>query len=221
MGEDLNWKKTCEADYLHNCQNHSEMNLVYGRIYTPRQGYSHSDTNNLILNLKKSVDASTAELHYKNKAIQQFAVEAFQFLKNSQETQFIIVPMPSSKRKSNPEYDDRIERVAKFVASRLKGGAASLEILYGNADREAAHQNNEARSPELIYNSMSLDEDIASEVDNWNRIIVIDDVLTSGAHFSAAYKHLHERFPSASISGLFWAKSQDPTDFSLPFDEPW
>jgi hypothetical protein len=213
MGEDLNWKKICEADYLHNCQNHLGMDLIYGRIYTSRGGFECSRTNQLIHNLKKPFNASSGEIHYKNKAIIQFAEEALNFLKNYYEVPFIIVPMPSSKKKTNPEYDNRIERVAQCITLGLREKVICLELLYGNVDRDAAHQNNQVRTSDIIYNSMNLDDDMASQVDEQAPIVVIDDVLTSGAHFSAAYRHLNKRFPSTKISGLFWAKSQDPSDF--------
>jgi hypothetical protein len=39
------------------------------------------------------------------------------------------------------------------------------------------------------------------------RIIVFDDVLTSGAHFKAMQSVLSERFPGAQILGLFVART--------------
>lgn len=213
MGEDLIWRKTCEADYLHNCQNHLDLHLIYGRIYTPGFGYSHSKTNQLIHNLKKPITASDAEIHYKHEAIKRFAQESVRFLHTHSKKPFKIVPMPSSKKKSNPEYDDRIERVAKKITQLLTGKAIYWEVLYSNTDREAVHQNNQCRSSELIYQSMSIDDDIANQNNDCDNILVIDDVLTSGAHFFAAHQHLSERFQSAKIAGLFWAKSQDSSDF--------
>ena len=40
-------------------------------------------------------------------------------------------------------------------------------------------------------------------------IAVVDDVITSGAHFRAAKDLLAERFPEAQIIGIFWARAVD------------
>lgn len=215
------WRRTSEeADYLHNCPNHAEMSLIYGRIYTPRAGYNYSDTNNLINNFKKSPKASSPELHYKKKAIEQFASElailATILLVENYKAGLAIVPMPPSKIRSHPEYDDRVEQVARMIANRLKEQATYFPVLLGSTDRDAAHLSGSTRDPEVIYRCMTIDESIAIQYDEKRHLVVIDDVLTSGAHFAAAYRHLHQRFPEARITGVFWAKSQSPSDFGDP-----
>jgi predicted amidophosphoribosyltransferase len=41
-------------------------------------------------------------------------------------------------------------------------------------------------------------------------IIVVDDVLTSGAHFKAAKRMIQEKIPGAFVIGLFWARAVRP-----------
>ena len=55
-----------------------------------------------------------------------------------------------------------------------------------------------------------------------NLIAIVDDVLTTGAHFQAAKTLLSERFPSTRIVGLFIARRVPKTsdydpDEDLPF----
>jgi predicted amidophosphoribosyltransferase len=44
-------------------------------------------------------------------------------------------------------------------------------------------------------------------------LVLIDDVLTSGAHLSVALQHLRETFGEPDVMGIFWARSQHPSDF--------
>jgi adenine/guanine phosphoribosyltransferase-like PRPP-binding protein len=39
----------------------------------------------------------------------------------------------------------------------------------------------------------------------WKRIAIVDDILTTGAHFKACKTVLQERFPEAQIFGIFIA----------------
>lgn len=50
-------------------------------------------------------------------------------------------------------------------------------------------------------------------VDRYSDMIaLLDDVLTSGAHFTAARRRILEACPAASVIGLFWSKSVSPLD---------
>ena len=38
-------------------------------------------------------------------------------------------------------------------------------------------------------------------------IVLIDDVITSGAHFAACKRKIRTNYPNMDIVGVFWAKS--------------
>jgi len=212
MTEQLKWRKTDESTHLYHFPNHQEFYLFYGRIYTPRQGYSYSPTNRLILNLKKSPHASEVELRYKASAIQQFAQEVISLFSHFKpESSFMLVPMPPSKAKSHLDYDNRLEQVAAIVASQLTN-VSVLPILLTCQSSEGYHTNSTSRNPNELYELMGIDENCKSSYQEGKILVVIDDVLTSGAHFSAAQRHLQETFPESRIIGIFWAKAD--SDFS-------
>ena len=117
------------------------------------------------------------------------------------------VPMPPSKTSQHPEYDDRLLQVAKGVESALDAVICWL-VLECVTDQDSLHSGCAARTIEDGYRSIGIDEDVFSSRTEGEIVCVIDDVLTSGASFSAARKKLLERLPDTRISGVFWAKAE-------------
>ena len=82
----------------------------YAGEYTAGEGHAYSETNQLILNFKKSPDKrGTSQWQYKDQAIQQAARIFRAAIKASAEVTF--VPIPPSKIKEDPLYDDRMVRL--------------------------------------------------------------------------------------------------------------
>lgn len=201
------WRKTDKSDRLINCPGHEGLWLVYARIYTVGQNYSYSRTNNLISNLK-SLPGDPSRSKYKKEAIQTFADEVCRLLSTYAGHSISLVPMPPSKSAGEPDYDDRIDQVAANISNRLSH-TKYLPLLYRTRSVPCAHQNPQIkRSPSQIYGDLSINESIAVNYDEGACLMILDDVLTSGAHFSAARQRLLDRFPNADVRGLFWAKAQ-------------
>lgn len=216
------WKKTDESDRLDYCQNHEQLYLFYGRIYTPRKGYKHSKTNQLVLNLKKKPTSSNErELYWKSKAINQFASEVIDFLSPNlpPNKPRALIPMPPSKTRQHPDYDDRMEQVAQLVVQRLVVQRFSnlryWPLLKSIKDVEGSHTGNISRNPEELFKTIDVEKREVGNYLNEEIVYVIDDVLTSGSHFMAARQHILKYFPNIQISGLFWAKTQSIEDFDF------
>jgi hypothetical protein len=207
----LRWRKTDDTTSLAHCPEHESLELYYGRIYTTGMGYNYSTTNNLINNLKKSPNSPPNILRYKQKAITQFAEELIELLHKC-DFPVALVPIPPSKTQAHPEYDDRIEQVGKLVAANLQC-VRCLPLLYRTADVDSHHTTRFSRSPDDIYKDLSINEFLASDYREEGLLIVLDDVLTSGAHFAAAKRRLEWRFSTVEIAGIFWAKAQSPEEF--------
>lgn len=207
--QELRWRKTDSSIRLINCPGHEDLWLVYGRIYTSRAGYSYSETNQLIFNLKILPNAEAVRRRYKEQAIQRFAEELCGFWSRYPEFSISLVPMPPSKTVKHPDYDDRIEQVAWTVASDLHN-VFCLPLLLRIRDVPSSHQHpGISRSSERIYQDLLIDEAVASSYQGGTVLMLLDDVLTSGAHFSAARRCLLERFPGTDVRGMFWAKAQE------------
>jgi predicted amidophosphoribosyltransferase len=60
-----------------------------------------------------------------------------------------------------------------------------------------------------LYGAYYVDEAVAAPTPRY--ILVVDDVLTAGAHFVAIKRRLSERSPSVGrIIGCFWARRAFP-----------
>jgi hypothetical protein len=179
------------------------------REYTAGAGYEHGETNNLIFNLKKKVDRrGKPEWGYKERAIQRAGQELRQVLEptlRKDPERLTIVPMPPSCIQTNPMYDDRMRQIVDVMTHGL--GCDVRELVLQVRDMPAAHEGSEGRRrprPDEWYAVYYVDEGVATPPPH--NILVVDDVLTAGAHFVAIKRRLHERFPATRILGCFYAR---------------
>ena len=204
----ISWHKTDESDELGLCRDHASRKIFYARTYTVGQNYSHSDTNQYIHNLKKSPARPASELRYKNEAIEKFAQEAKPLFDRNAQTQIDLVPMPPSKLTGHPEYDDRIHRVAQRI-EELCPNVRCLPLLRGTSNRDAAHVGTATRSVKQIFDTIEIDGAVAPQHRPDARIILLDDIATSGASFVAALRRITDQFPDAKTAVVIWAKAKE------------
>jgi len=175
--------------------------------YTARAGFSHSESNRLIWNLKKSVDRrdKAAEWRHKISAIQTCADELITAIKASRRRGLegaLLVPTPPSKTKAHALHDDRICQVAQLLSQGLSLEVA--ELLENRGDREPqraskAKRDIEALQANLHFNASAL-------VQRPKGIFLVDDVLTTGATFAACKKVLQRHLAGIQVVGIFVAR---------------
>ena len=90
------------------------------REYTARRGFAESETNEIVHNIKKSpARRDRPEWHYKERDLKRVAHE----LKGALSPQWMrtatLVPVPPSKVRTDPEYDDRLTRILRMMAVTL------------------------------------------------------------------------------------------------------
>jgi hypothetical protein len=193
----------------------SEDECWFLREYTARRGYEHSETNNLISNLKKEVDRKgRPEWHYKEKAIQEVAEELSQALSSDWLRQATLVPMPPSKAKGDPFYDDRMLRILKALP-----GEFALDIRELVQQRESlptAHLSSERPRYSEIRDNYRVPEEIRKPTPSL--IALFDDILTTGKHFKAAKEVLQGCFGGVPIVGLFIARTVRDGEDGIPVE---
>lgn len=184
----------------------------YAGEYTAGEGHAYSDTNQLIHNFKKTVDKrGTAQWQYKERAILQ-AANIFRGAIKA-DAQITFVPIPPSKAKSDPMYDDRMLRLLQAVCSERRTDIRELVVQVQSV--AAAHLSDRRPTPDELVANYQLDESLAEPIPT--TIFVVDDVLTTGCHFKAVKCVLERRFPNASVIGLFIAR-RAPKSVDLDFD---
>jgi hypothetical protein len=177
--------------------------LFFGE-YSARKGFAHSVTNSLIANFKKPVRyRDTPGWKYKARDINAVA-RAFSSNIGSAFSSLVLVPVPPSKLKSDPEYDDRMMDMLRALRAPAGLTPDFRELVVQTRPMPAAHDSANRPPPAEWERVYAIDESLTHGVANW--IGIIDDLLVTGCRFRAMSNILRRRFPSARITGLFIAR---------------
>jgi hypothetical protein len=196
-------------DALHRAEHHflrEEDECYFLREYTAGAGFQHGETNDLISNLKKPVDRrERPEWRYKERAIAQLAMElgaaAGEWLAGR-----TVVPLPPSRAKGDPLYDDRLLRILELVGLERKLDVR--ELIAQEQSTRAAHGSEERLTLEELREVYRIEEGVAEPEPRG--VVLFDDLVTSGAHFRVASELLAARFPGVGVAGLFLARRVRP-----------
>ena len=170
--------------------------------YTAGQGFQYSTTNSRILNFKKGLDKrGRPEWKYKERAIEQLAA-AFRGALGASPPNCVFVPVPPSKARNHPLYDDRMTRMLRAIWP--DGPTDVRELLVQKGSTDPVHGSQDRPGPDEIQARYRIDESLTTPAPE--SIAIVDDVLATGAHFRAASTVLQARFPEASVAGLFIAR---------------
>ncbi len=176
---------------------------IYLYEYTSGQGYSFSATNQLISNLKKKPSlANTPQYAWKTRAINQCAADIRGGLVEEWMNSATFVPVPGSKAKDAPEFDDRMARICRLLGPEVDVRTLVIQTQSTAAAHEAG--GGHRISVDELLEVYAIDEDIADPVPTY--LAIVDDVLTAGTHFRAMSTILAARFPGVPIVGIFVAR---------------
>jgi hypothetical protein len=179
--------------------------------YTARKGYAFSETNQLVLNFKKSVGLR-GQPQYRYKIAQ--AGRAYAAALNAPWLNIAtLVPVPPSKASSHPFYDDRLIQMLRGI--RSDPPLDVRELILQVQSTAAAHELEARPSPVQLIENYRVNS--AALAPAPQVIGIFDDVLTTGAHFKAVQTMLRRQFPQAHIVGFFVARrvpeTMDPDEF--------
>jgi hypothetical protein len=199
-------RKVDEQSRPDNTRLSADDECYYLYEYTSGKDYSFSATNNLISNLKKK--PGSAGYHYKGSAITECA-RAFASAINSKWLDgATLIPVPPSKAKADPGYDDRMCQVCRGI--RVAPPLEVRELVVQRTSLPAAHESQQRPTVEDLIQVYEIDERLINPRPRW--IGVFDDVLTVGTHFVAMKKILTDRF-DVPVSGFFIARRVFPNSF--------
>ncbi|MGO7403085.1 hypothetical protein [Rhizobium ruizarguesonis] len=187
---------------------------AYFGTYTPRAGFSHSYANDIVSNLKKDPSLQgTGQWRYKQRAIANVASAIAQNLNPESWQNTIFIPVPPSKRKESPDYDDRMVQVANAIGNN----ADVRELLYTAVEREARHTMNEKRDPDALRASLGIDPRFAANPRR--QVVLLDDVLTTGCSFKVCKEMILELWPDCAVFGIFVARRVPVNPFAAFLEE--
>lgn len=183
--------------------------------YTARQRAAYSETNQLIMNLKKGNERrGLQDYHYKGAAINRVAQMITSTIGNISD--YTFVPVPPSKCRTDAAYDDRMTAILR-TAQVMNSSLDFRELVLQNQSTIASHASTASRpTPDEIMANYSLDDSLLAGIRG--NIIIFDDVLTAGSHFKAMKHFLRQHLPEANILGLFVARTAREADVTSLFD---
>lgn len=169
----------------------------YARDYISHGGYQASEANQLISNYKKHPRfRQHAAWRYRVAAVAQFAQELASILPPNSS----VAVMPSSKVPGHPDFDGRVadlERQLRSIRRDLRVEQAFSFLT----SMEAAHQGGSREIEEIVANLAW------HGIAPCERIFIVDDVLTTGAHFRACKRVLAREVGRVDAVGVFWART--------------
>jgi hypothetical protein len=169
-------------------------------VYHPRKGYAYGEENDILQNFKKPMDRKgNPEWWYKGWAINKIAEILRNIVTAESLDGWTVVPIPPSKVKTDPLYDDRVQQVlAKFSRGY---GSDIRELLYLTENYQSSHETDERLKPKDFENLYKVDMSLRNPKPK--KILLFDDMITAGSHYVGCKNLLAAKFPEASISGLF------------------
>jgi hypothetical protein len=139
----------------HICLSSDDKCYFFGE-YTGRQGYSHSEMNQLIFNFKKPMEKKgKADWHYKEKEIVKIAELLLSIKAWPKLREYTWVPMPPSRVKVDPVYDDRLLRVLLKIKETEKN-LDVRELLIAKFSRDLAHDPKSQKGLKFLTTSKIL-----------------------------------------------------------------
>lgn len=182
--------------------------------YTAHRGYSHSPCNQLIVNFKHHPEKRlTSPFAYRHKiqAIADVAEALVRVIHRDHVASLTFVPVPPSKAKDDPAFDDRCLRALRDMANHTDRAIDVRELVMQTESTDTSHGSDNRLGPGDLIPIYSIDESLVNPLPT--SIVIFDDVLTTGAHFKAMQYVLGRRFPSVPIFGIFIARRKPENPF--------
>lgn len=200
-----------EDDFADHVHLRTDDECYYLLEYTSGRDYHFGKANSLISNLKRPMRFRDRPdvWRYKEEAIRICSKGLEEAIDHRWLRSAMLVPVPSSKARDNPNYDDRMLRILRGI--NLEFAVDVRELVSQNVTLRASHEAGENRvTLQELVDAYQIEDRLAEPVPE--AIGIVDDLLTVGTHFRAMKTVLNERYPDVPIVGFFIARRVFPPD---------
>jgi hypothetical protein len=118
------------------------------------------------------------------------------------------IPIPPSQRADDPEFDDRLARTLLLAFDGYDVDIRSL--LYQTRSTPRDHTGHARLSERALFEILRIDDAQLARGAVRGRVVLFDDVLTSGKHFKCCERRLKEVMPDVPIAGVFLMRRAPP-----------
>ncbi|MBK8740298.1 MAG: hypothetical protein IPM02_12565 [Betaproteobacteria bacterium] len=179
-----------------------EQDLCYYFLeYSARHGMSFGASNELIRDLvRPESKAGFGPDVPKQRAIRRLAQTFKGALSAGQIGAITFVPLPQARPRDDPQYDDRMHRVLRSVAE----GLDVRELIEWVGTHETGDFTGIRTGPDVLYANFHVVPALMEPTPAV--IMLVGDVLTTGASFVAARRRLRQAMPGVPVCGLFAAR---------------
>jgi predicted amidophosphoribosyltransferase len=108
--------------------------------------------------------------------------------------------VPPSRIKTDDLYDDRVVQILQ----KLGEAVDVREVVTQTTDYDPSHGMEVRLGPDDLYELYEIDMELLEPTPT--SLVVVDDVLTTGAHFKAMKRILNMAFPEVPLIGVFVAR---------------
>lgn len=209
MSEELRW--TYVDPVIKSTRRYlGEEDLCYYYLIKDKRGWSdgpHAKANQLVINFKhdpRDFAPNSAPMYYKGQAVKTLAgcIKSFFVAQEDvlRDKNVFLVPIPTSMPRSAQGYDARLDSLCKIV-ERGVSWVRYLPLLDTKQDIGKAHAGSGSRDPDLLAENMVCGEIPHSGSERY--VVLVDDVLTTGAHYAACKRVVLNKYPDVILLGLF------------------
>ena len=176
--------------------------------YHSGEGFEGLGLNRIVLDLKREPGtqySNPGAWQDKREAITRISsILTISLRKLFPDKKITLIPVPPSKKTEDPEYDDRMVQICNQMAAGL-APVDVFELFVIKQSVQASHLSQMRPTKEQLKENFKLNiQDTGYRPGPL--VILLDDVLTSGAHYSACKELLEGLFPAVTVVGFFVAR---------------